>query len=95
MRLEALERTFLVPPHQARIAGHIGGEDRGKSAGRGHRSGSPLSREGPVVPLYRQPRAARQGGSEVASFLWHPGLAQTGEKSAFEQGADFRRSPGI
>ena len=41
MRLEALVRAFLVRSHQARIAHHIGGEDRGQSAGRGHGCGSP------------------------------------------------------
>jgi hypothetical protein len=41
MRLEPLVRSFLVHPHQARIAHHIGGEDRGETAGRGHGSGSP------------------------------------------------------
>jgi hypothetical protein len=35
MRVEAFERTLLVRPHQPRIARHIGGEDRGKSAGGG------------------------------------------------------------
>jgi hypothetical protein len=41
MRLQALERAFLVRAHQPRIARHIGGEDRGKTAGRGR--GSPSS----------------------------------------------------
>jgi hypothetical protein len=27
---------FLIRAHQARIAGHIGGEDRGETADRGH-----------------------------------------------------------
>src|SRR6266700_3930639 len=38
MRLETLVRAFLVRPHQARIARHISGEDRGQTAGRGHGS---------------------------------------------------------
>jgi hypothetical protein len=38
MRLEAFVRSFLIDAHQARIAHHIGGEDRGKTA-RGDRSG--------------------------------------------------------
>jgi hypothetical protein len=29
-------RSFLIRTHQARIAGHIGGEDRGEAAERGH-----------------------------------------------------------
>jgi hypothetical protein len=32
MRLEALERAFLVGAHQSRVARHIGGEDRGETA---------------------------------------------------------------
>ena len=35
-RLEAFERAFLVRPHQPRIPRHIGGEDRGETAGLGH-----------------------------------------------------------
>jgi hypothetical protein len=45
MCLEAFERAFFVRTHQARIARHIGGEDRGKTAGRGHySSGMPALR---------------------------------------------------
>jgi hypothetical protein len=45
MRLEAFERAFFVRLHQARIAGHIGGEDRGETARRGHySSGMPALR---------------------------------------------------
>jgi hypothetical protein len=36
-RFEAFERAFLVRPHQPRIPRHIGGEDRGETAGCGHR----------------------------------------------------------
>ena len=43
-RLEAFERAFLVRPHQPRIPRHIGGEDRGETAGRGHPSGNPALR---------------------------------------------------
>jgi hypothetical protein len=42
MRHEALVRSFLINAHQARIARHISGEDRGETAGRsrgGHCSG--------------------------------------------------------
>ena len=35
-RLEAFLRALLVRPHQPRIPRHIGGEDRGEAAGRGH-----------------------------------------------------------
>ena len=35
-RLEAFERAFLVRPHQPRIPRHIGGKNRGKTAGSGH-----------------------------------------------------------
>ncbi len=41
MRLEAFVRAFFVRPHQAQIARHIGGENRGQSTGRGHGSSSP------------------------------------------------------
>ena len=41
MGLQALVRPFLVHPHQTRVADHIGGKDRGQTAGRGHGSGSP------------------------------------------------------
>ena len=33
MGLEPFVRAFLVRPHQARVARHIGGEDGGKMAG--------------------------------------------------------------
>ena len=35
-RLEAFERALLVRPHQPRIPRHIGGEDRGETAGLAH-----------------------------------------------------------
>jgi hypothetical protein len=35
-RFEAFERAFLVRPHQPRIPRHIGGEDRGETAGLAH-----------------------------------------------------------
>jgi hypothetical protein len=41
MRLEALVRALLVGTHQPRIPRHIGGEDRGETADRGHGCGSP------------------------------------------------------
>ena len=47
MRLEALVRPFLISTHQARIARHIGGEDRGKTAGCGHHSSG--------IPALRSP----------------------------------------
>ena len=36
VRLEALVRALLIRPHQPRVARHIGGEDRGEAADRGH-----------------------------------------------------------
>jgi hypothetical protein len=42
-RLEAFERAFLVRPHQPRIPRHIGGEDRGETAGGSH-ARAPFSR---------------------------------------------------
>jgi len=47
MRPEAFVRAFLIGAHQARIARHIGREDRGETAGggrRGHCSGDDNSR---------------------------------------------------
>jgi hypothetical protein len=47
MRLEELVSAFLVGTHQARIPHHIGGEDRGETAGSGrggHCSGGGNSR---------------------------------------------------
>jgi hypothetical protein len=32
MRFEAFVRAFLIRPHQPRVAGHIGGKNRGKTA---------------------------------------------------------------
>jgi hypothetical protein len=45
-RFEAFERAFLVSPHQPRIPRHIGGEDRGETAGLAHVS-SPAARRRP------------------------------------------------
>src|SRR6516225_2146345 len=42
-RFEAFERAFLVRPHQPRIPGHIGGKDRGETAGLIH-AASPAAR---------------------------------------------------
>jgi hypothetical protein len=42
MRLEPFVRPFLVGAHQTRIVGHIGGEDRGETAGRGHDDSPPF-----------------------------------------------------
>ena len=44
--VEAFERAFLVRPHQPRIPGHIGGEDRGETAGLAH-STSPAANRRP------------------------------------------------
>ena len=45
VRLEAFEHALLIRPHHARIARHVGGEDRGETAGRGHySSGTPALR---------------------------------------------------
>jgi len=43
--LEALMRAFLIGTHQAGIAHHIGGEDRGETAGCSHSSGIPALRK--------------------------------------------------
>ena len=58
-RFEAFERAFLVRPHQPRIARHIGGEDRGETAGSGH--GSPEIIPKPELP-HRLFGALRRSG---------------------------------
>jgi hypothetical protein len=46
MRPQAFVGAFLIGAHQARIACHIGGEDGGEPAGRGH--GSPGDQGSPI-----------------------------------------------
>jgi len=43
-RFEAFVRAFLVRSRQPRIPRHIGGEDRGETAGLAHSSGNPALR---------------------------------------------------
>jgi hypothetical protein len=38
MRFQAFVRPLLIRAHQARVAGHVGGEDRGEAADGGHLS---------------------------------------------------------
>ncbi len=38
MGIEPIKRPFLISAYQARLAGDIGGEDRGEAAGRGYPS---------------------------------------------------------
>ena len=59
MRLEAFVRAFLIRAHQARIARHIGGEDRGETAGRGHGCGSPRCSGLSLSTLYPTTHARR------------------------------------
>jgi hypothetical protein len=60
MRLQALVRPLFIRAHQARIACHIGGEDRGKTAGRGQGCGGSPSRSGlSLSTSYRRIRAWR------------------------------------
>jgi hypothetical protein len=73
MRLEPFVRAFLVRSHQARIARHIGGEDRGETADSGHCSpgAMELSREAyPQIVqspnLYVDSRIARRPLSRAA-----------------------------
>jgi len=53
MRFEAIERAFLVRAHQSRVGGHIGGEDRGKTALDGLLHGPP------VAPTIAQRKSGR------------------------------------
>ena len=59
VRSEVLVGAFLVRFHQARIARHVSGEDRGETAGRGHGSGWPTCFEGVSSAIIH-------GGSRVA-----------------------------
>jgi hypothetical protein len=45
-RFEAFEGAFLVRPHQPRVAGHLGGQNRGEAAGLAHVA-SPAARRRP------------------------------------------------
>src|SRR5215471_11174790 len=47
MRLKTRVGAFFVGTHQARVARHIGGEDRGETAGGGHHSSG--------IPALRSP----------------------------------------
>src|SRR5271157_4021495 len=47
-RFEAFEGAFLVRPHQPRMAGDIGGQDRGEAAGLAHVA-SPIARRRPEM----------------------------------------------
>jgi hypothetical protein len=50
MCLEALVRAFLVRPHQARVACHIGGEDCGETASSRHCSPEAIKFSNKVYP---------------------------------------------
>jgi hypothetical protein len=67
-RLEVFERAFLVRPHQPRITGDIGGEDRGETASCSHSSGSPA--------LRRPSRymASTSGEANLAQIYFYAGL---------------------
>ena len=100
MRLEAFVRAFLIRAHQARIARHIGGEDRGETArggGRGHCSDGANSRV--QFNLLRagsrrfdaRATAGTSTNRQRHSFLRHSSLAEVGEIGLLEQCADLRR----
>jgi hypothetical protein len=60
VRLQPFVRPLLIRPHQARVAGHIGGEDRGEAADRGHRlSGGRLAQ--PSLPRKPAPTLVFRG----------------------------------
>ena len=62
MRLEAFVGAFLVGAHQARIAHHIGGEDRGQT------SLDPLSAQG-FLPEAHHASLGRSGDTIDLTFL--------------------------
>src|SRR5215470_9237760 len=55
MRLEAFVRAFLIGAHEPRVAGNVGGQDRCKTAGRGHGSSNPPCSGLSNALLYRRP----------------------------------------
>src|SRR6516164_6004325 len=63
-RLQRGERPFLVRPHQPRIAGDIGGKDRGETAGLAHPSGKPALRRPSTYS------ARRSWGHRTAAPYW-------------------------
>ena len=91
MRLEALVRAFLIRAHQARIAHHIGGEDRGETAG-GGRGGhcSCGANSAPNLTYFERQRAIFlfrlvTANRQRRSLLRHPCFAQPSEESAFQK----------
>ena len=60
VRLDAFVRAFLIGTHQARIADHIGGEDRGETADSGHCSPGATKFLQPSL----HPKFAKVGGPE-------------------------------
>jgi hypothetical protein len=86
MRFEALECPLLVRSHQPRIACHIGGEDRGETAGRGHGYSSPPGSRLSALAVIRQNRWAaewvgpccrQKRGSEIKLVLSRSAEAPT------------------
>jgi len=68
MRLEAIERAFLVRSHQPRVARHIGGEDRGETAFDGLFHSSPSRTEYSTTVIagtQEKHRTARRGALSV------------------------------
>ena len=61
----SVERSFLVRPHQPRIARHIGGQDRGEAAGLAH-AASPAARRRPDRKSSRC-----SGFRRIASVRYH------------------------
>src|SRR5262249_42959665 len=89
MRFEAFVRAFLIHAHQKRIARHIEGEDRSKTAGRGHGCGSPpwgdrtgLNYSTAPTPRPKPPSTYRCGQSVSSS------------RRSSAPGFGFRTSPG-
>jgi hypothetical protein len=60
MRPQAPVLSLLVRAHQTRIARHIGGEDRGETAGRCHGSSSPTCSGVSSDAVYTTTRTPRQ-----------------------------------
>jgi hypothetical protein len=88
VRSEVLVGAFLVRFHQARIARHVSGEDRGKTASRGHGSGWPTCFEGLASAIIHR---GSSGGARLVGdrrgtyrmrFLWPDGCAYVADYGA-------------
>jgi hypothetical protein len=90
-RLQAFVRGFLVRAHQTRIPRHIGGEDRGETAGRGHGSSSPPCSRLSLSALYRTiHRATTCASGDRLPRSWSVTLGGKTDPSSGSDGASHK-----